>query len=165
MTEKRSSIPPELRVRLYGWLATVFTVCMTVAAILVPTERWEKLGRFLTDPATAVALTALGGVCLTLYMRARSSPAAALLVILVASGSLQGCTPADWQAVGDIAKPVGKWGCLIARSLCSKGDDVACGVILAVCEGFDAITSGGEEEGTGPRDAEDAEPHDLDAEP
>ncbi len=82
-----SKIPP-----LYAAiLAGVFLVCATVAGILIPTERWEKLGHFLTDPATALALTALGGAFVALYTRARNLPPAAVLLVALLGASVSGC--------------------------------------------------------------------------
>ena len=83
-----SKIPP-----LYATIAAcVFAVCATVAGIFIPTERWEKLGHFLTDPATALAVTALGGAAIALYTRARNLPPALVLVLALAAGPvLVGC--------------------------------------------------------------------------
>lgn len=87
----------------------------------------------------------------------------AAIAFLAGCSLLSGCTAAQQtQAretlhdVLEVAKPVGKWGCLIARTLCTKSDDVACGIIATACEGFDALVAsqgglhevdaGGEEE-------------------
>ena len=81
-----SKIPP-----LYATIAAcVFAVCATVAGIFIPTERWEKLGHFLTDPATALAVTALGGAAIALYTRARNLPPALVLVLALGASAL-GC--------------------------------------------------------------------------
>lgn len=81
-----SKIPP-----LYATIAAcVFAVCATVAAVFVPTERWEKLGHFLTDPATATAVGALGLAFLAIYTRARNLPPALVLVLALGASTL-GC--------------------------------------------------------------------------
>ena len=71
-------------------LVCVCAVCATVAGVLVPTERWEKLAHYLADPATAVTFTALGGVAVGLYRRARALPPA-LLLVLALGASTVGC--------------------------------------------------------------------------
>ena len=81
----------ETRIRVLGALAALFMVCATVAACVMPTDRLEKLGHWMTDPATATATVALGGGLLALYLRAKASPAAGLLLALVVAGTLQGC--------------------------------------------------------------------------
>ena len=82
----------ETRIRVLGALAALFMVCATVAGICIDADKWAKFGRWLTDPATAVAFSALGGGLLALYLRAKASPAAGLLLALVVAGTLQGCT-------------------------------------------------------------------------
>lgn len=142
----------ETRVRILGALAALFMVCATVAAILVPSERWEKFGHWMTDPATATATVALGGGLLALYLRAKASPAAGLLLALVVAGTLQGCTAAQWQDTLHVLKPATKWTCSIANALCVKGnDDVACAIIATACGIVEPLLEG-EEEGTGPLD-------------
>lgn len=74
-------------------LACVCLVCAVCAGVFVPADRWEKLGHFLSDPATAVTLTALGGVGVALYRRARGLPPA-LLVIALLGTLATGCGPA-----------------------------------------------------------------------
>jgi len=65
----------ELRIRVLGILAGLLMVCATVAACILPADRWEKLGHFLTDPTTATAFVTLGGAVVALYLRAKASPA------------------------------------------------------------------------------------------
>ena len=64
-----------LRIKILGILAGLLMVCATVAGCVLPSERWEKLGHFLTDPTTATAFVTLGGAAVALYLRAKASPA------------------------------------------------------------------------------------------
>ncbi len=90
--------------------------------------------------------------------------ATALLLALLAAGSLQGCTDAQWADTLHVIKPIGKFACETATMLCAKGGDpTACAAIAVACEGISLITSGGFEEGTGPADAQGAE-HTIDGE-
>ena len=142
----------ETRIRVLGALAALFMVCATVAGICIDADKWAKFGRWLTDPATAVAFSALGGGLLALYLRAKASPAAGLLLALVVAGTLQGCTAAQWQDTLHVLKPLSKWTCSIANALCLKGgDDVACAVIATACGIVEPLLEG-EEEGRGPLD-------------
>lgn len=140
-------------------LAVVCLICATVAGVFVPTERWEKLAHYLADPATLVTFTALGGVGVAMYRRARGLPPAVVLLVALALGT-SGCTQAQFADALAIVKPATKWTCAIANALCVKGnDDVACGVIAGVCGVVEPLleeTSGGEE-GSGLSDSEDAE--------
>lgn len=151
-----------LALRIYAGIAALLIVCATVVVCVMPTERLEKLGHFLTDPATALAVASIGGAIVALHLRARATPVAMLLVALGTS-TLSGCTPSQWSDAMHVIKPAGKWSCALANALCVKGsDDAACAVIASVCgivePLLDAVpetlpTSGGEDE-----------PHDLSAE-
>ena len=65
----------ETRVRILGALAALFMVCATALIIIVPDARWSNLGHFLKDPATIGLVTTFGGVLVSLYLRAKASPA------------------------------------------------------------------------------------------
>lgn len=73
-------------------LACVCLVCAVCAGVFVPLDRWEKLGRYLSDPATAVTFTAIGGVFVALYRRARGLPPVLALLMALGSASI-GCGP------------------------------------------------------------------------
>lgn len=138
-------------------LAVVCLVCATVAAVLVPTERWEKLAHYLADPATLVTFTAIGGVFVALYRRARGLPPA-LVLLLALGASVSGCTDAQWAETLHVVKPIVKWTCGIAGALCGKDDAEACAVLAGVCGLAGPIVD------ALPEPAVSAEPHDLDAE-
>lgn len=86
----------------YTLLAAVAMVCATVAAIEVPTDRWEKLGRWLSDPATATVLAGLVVAVGGALGRLRHSPAPALVAAFIAAATLTGCGASALQtsAVG-----------------------------------------------------------------
>lgn len=81
-------------------LACVCLVCAVCAGVFVPIDRWEKLGRYLSDPATAVTFTAIGGVFVALYRRARGLPPAILALVLAASTMGCGASALQGAAVG-----------------------------------------------------------------
>jgi len=153
----------ELRIKILGAVAIVLLVCATVAGIAVPTERWEKLGHFLTDPVTAIAFSTLGGAAVALYLRAKASPAAGLLLVLALGAGLQGCTAAQTAETLHVIKTAVPWVCGGAKKLCEAlGDAEACAAIALVCDVGEAVL--GSEEGTGPADQQSVE-HTLSEEP
>lgn len=144
-------------------IACVGIVVVGACAVFMSDDKWHDVGRFLSSAPGEGTVAGMLIFGVGAWVRARWTPAALVLLAALSATTLSGCTPSQWAAVQDVAKPVGKWGCLIARALCTKADEVACGVIAGVCEGVDALigehasTSGGEA-------VEETEPHTIDGE-
>lgn len=131
MTTPAQSSAAAVRAWLADWqhivLAVACLICATVAAVFVPTERWEKLAHYLSDPATLVTFTAIGGVFVALYRRARGlPPAVALFVALSLGASGCGASALQSQAVAST---------VAMRVVAATGDVVEAqeGAELAAC--------------------------------
>lgn len=145
-----------LRIKILGILSGLLIICATVAACILPADRWAKLGHFLTDPATATAVVTLGGALVALYLRAKASPAVVLLLALLAAGSLEGCTAAQTRDTLNAVKTAIPWVCGGAKKLCEAlGDAEACAAIAIACDVGETVL--GSEEGSSATDAQGAE--------